>query len=201
MSSPQLSTRNRILEATWRLMEQRRGLGVRIEDIARLAGISRQAVYMHFGTRSELLIATTHYLDETLGVPERLQQLLAAETGLQALDAYVDFWANYIPEVYGLARALLTARETDEAAAAAWKDRMDMLYQGCISVAKCLARDGVLASEWTIAEAADFCWASISVAAWANLTIDRGWSQEQYVIQMKTALRRVLTQDGESASK
>ncbi|MBA2782057.1 MAG: helix-turn-helix transcriptional regulator, partial [Rubrobacteraceae bacterium] len=38
-------TRTRILEATWRLMEERSGQGVRMRDVAEAAGVSRQAVY------------------------------------------------------------------------------------------------------------------------------------------------------------
>jgi AcrR family transcriptional regulator len=60
MSSSGLETRTRILEATRRLMEERRGQGVRMRDIAEEVGISRQAVYDHFGSRAKLLVATTH---------------------------------------------------------------------------------------------------------------------------------------------
>jgi AcrR family transcriptional regulator len=51
-------TRNRILEATQRLMEERRGQGVRMRDIADAATLSRQAVYDYFGSRTKLLVAT-----------------------------------------------------------------------------------------------------------------------------------------------
>jgi hypothetical protein len=40
-----------------------------------------------------------------------------------AIAAYVRFWASYAPDVYGLAKALLAQRETDEAAAATWNNR------------------------------------------------------------------------------
>ena len=71
MSSPQnqSETRTRILAATLQLMEQRRGQGVRMSDIAGAAGVSRQAVYLHFGSRTELMVAATHYGDEVHGQP------------------------------------------------------------------------------------------------------------------------------------
>ena len=74
MSSTETDTRERILKETWHLMEKRRGQGVRIEDVAQAAGVSRQAVYLHFGSRAELLIATTHYLDATLHGAQKLQE-------------------------------------------------------------------------------------------------------------------------------
>jgi len=55
MSSNEKNTRTKILEATWKLMEDRRGQGVRMGDIAKAAGISRQAIYLHFDTRTALM--------------------------------------------------------------------------------------------------------------------------------------------------
>jgi AcrR family transcriptional regulator len=195
MSSGDPETRKRILDVTHRLMEERRGRDVRLEDIARAARVSRQAVYMHFGSRAGLLVATARYLDETLGLEERLRPAREAVNGVQRLDAYVEFWANYIPEIYGLANALLTVRDTDQAAAAAWADRMQALYQGCMTTIQCLVRDGLLASEWTVQEAADFMWALISIRNWEHLTIERGWTQDQYIVRIKMILNRALVRE------
>ena len=65
-------------------MEQRHGLGVSMGDIAKAAGISRQAVYLHFASRTELMIATTNYVDEVKGLNERLNRFKAATTGTHA---------------------------------------------------------------------------------------------------------------------
>src|SRR5262249_30751168 len=119
MSSTQIETRERILIETRRLMEQRQGQGVRLEDIAQATGVSRQAIYLHFSSRSGLMIATARYLDEVLGLEKRLKPLFEARSGLEMLSAYIEFWANYIPDIYGLAKALMNAQATDEAAAAA----------------------------------------------------------------------------------
>ena len=122
-----LKLEQRILKETMRLMEQQRGQEVRISDIARAAGVSRQAVYLHFNNRTELLVATVRYADEVYEVDKRLQPLQAATSGISALRAFLEFWAEYIPCIYGLARALLETRATDKAAAAAWADRMGVV--------------------------------------------------------------------------
>ena len=111
MSSLTIETRTRILEASVRLLEEHRGRSVRMADIAKAAGISRQAVYLHFASRAELLEATTLYLDEILGLEQRLARSRAADSGTERLDAYIEFWGNYIPEIYGVAKALLVAQE------------------------------------------------------------------------------------------
>jgi AcrR family transcriptional regulator len=192
MSSPNLNTRDRIMENTLRLMEKRRGRDVRVDDIARAAGVSRQAVYLHFGSRAGLLIATVRYADKAKDLDGRLQGMKTATNSGQALDAYLDFWGNYIPEIHGLAKALLAVRETDQDAAAAWDDRMQALREGCRSVINCLVRDGLLAPGWDAGQAAEALWALSSVSVWENLTIECGWSQAEYVSRMKSLFRRTF---------
>lgn len=176
-------------------MEQSRGQRVRLEDVAREARVSRQAVYLHFHSRTELLIATARYLDERLELPRRIQQACDASNGVLGIEAYVAFWAGYVPEIYGLAKALLVARETDEAAAAAWADRMGALYGGCLFVVQALASQGTLDPSWTIEAAADFFWATLSVPTWETLTRERGWSQDQYRERMQRVIKRALLQE------
>ena len=84
-------------------MEERRGQGVRMRDIADAASLSRQAVYDYFGSRAKLLVATTHYVDERRGLRERRRRFQAATIGVERLESYVEFWGNYIPEVYEMA--------------------------------------------------------------------------------------------------
>jgi AcrR family transcriptional regulator len=194
MSSNESETRKRILETTWRLMVEGRGASVRMRDIAEAAGVSRQAVYLHFATRAELMVATARYIDEARGLNERLSQYRAATTGIEGLETFIEFWGNYIPEIYGLAKALLAVRETDEAAAAAWNDRMNSVRSGCRSIIETLHRDGMLAHEWSHEEAVDMLWTMLSIYNWENLTIECGWSNNQYVNWMQTLAKRTFVQ-------
>jgi AcrR family transcriptional regulator len=196
-----LETRTRILEATRRLMEERRGRDVRMRDIADAASVSRQAVYDHFGSRAKLLVETTHYVDEVRRLEERRRRFREATGGVERLEAYVEFWGNYIPEVYGMARALLAAREADEAAAAAWDDRMGAVRESCRLTVEALQRDGMLAPELSRDEAVDLMWTMLSIRNWELLTIECRWSQEQYVGQMQELLKRALVQEPERSRK
>jgi AcrR family transcriptional regulator len=192
MSSSELETRTRILEATRQLMEEHRGQGVRMRDVAEAAGISRQAVYDNFGSRAKLLVETTHYVDEVRGLEERRRHFREATTGVGRLEAYVEFWGNFIPEVYGMAKALLAVRETDEAAAAAWDDRMGAVRESCRTTIEALHRDGMLAPEWSRDEAVDLMWTMLSIRNWEQLTTECGWSTTQYVSRMQKLLKLTL---------
>jgi AcrR family transcriptional regulator len=192
MSSENFDTRTKILAATLRLMEKQGGHGVRMSDIAGAVGISRQAVYLHFATRTELMIATTHYVDDVRGLRDRLLRYESATTGVELLETYVEFWGNYIPEIYAMAKALLAVRETDEAAAAAWNDRMQAVRSGCRNTVDTLRRDAMLAPGWSRDEAIDFFWTMLSVHNWEQLTMVCGWSTNEYINRMQTVLKSAL---------
>jgi len=199
MSSGESETRTRILEATWRLMVQRRGQAVRMRDVAEAAGVSRQAVYDHFGSRAALMVATARYGDEVRGLDERLRRYRATTAGVERLEAFVEFWGNYIPEIYGIARALLAARETDEAVAAAWDDRMGVVHEACRNIIEALHRDGTLAPGWPRDEAADLLWTMLSIRNWEQLTIECGWPTNQYVGWMQELTKRAFVRGPEGA--
>ena len=71
-------TRTRILNACHTLLVSDTGASTRMSDIAKAAGLSRQAVYLHFKTRAELLIALTRHIDEVEDVTGRLAPSRAA---------------------------------------------------------------------------------------------------------------------------
>ena len=195
MSSKNIETRTRILDATVQMLEKNGGRGVRMGDIAKVAGISRQAVYLHFASRTELLVAATRYLDEILDVDSRLAASRAATSGVERLALYIECWGHYIPEIYGVAKALLLAQDTDVAAAAAWRGRMLAMRDGCRAAIDALHSDGTLAPEWTPKRATDTLWTLLLVPNWENLTDECGWSTQQYVRWMKTVAERTFVQD------
>ncbi len=177
------------------MLEEHGGRGVRMGDIAKAAGISRQAVYLHFASRTELLVAATRHLDKVLDVDRRLAPSRAATSGAERLALYIDCWGHYIPEIYGVAKALLLARDADEAAAAAWNDRMLAMREGCRAAIEALHAEGKLAPEWAPKRATDALWTMLLVPNWEHLTGVCGWSTRQYVRWMKTVAQRTFIQE------
>ena len=192
MSSEKMDTRTRILESTWKLLETGGGNSVRMSDIAKAAGVSRQAVYLHFPKRADLLVATTRHLDQVLNVDARLEKSRHAETGVDRLTAFIEAWGNYIPEIHGVARALLAMKDTDSEAETAWNDRMQAVRHGCAAAVEAMKRDGDLCKDLSARKATDLLWTLLSVRNWEQLRIDCGWSQSQYVQLMQSSARRLL---------
>lgn len=192
MSSDNLSTRERILNATRTLLEANQGTGVRMSDIAKMSGVSRQAVYLHFPTRTDLLIATTRHLDEINNVDAILVESRTAETGEVRLNAFIDAWGNYIPRIYGIAKALMAMSDTDDAADAAWRERTHAVRHGCAAAVRALHRDGRLSADLTPDQATDILWTLLSVRNWEQLTAECGLSQDAYIETMKRMAQKTL---------
>ncbi|KAA3618314.1 MAG: TetR/AcrR family transcriptional regulator [Calditrichaeota bacterium] len=195
MSTKKDLTRKKILETTWHLMEQRVGQDVHMRDIAADVGISRQALYLHFSNRTELMIATVAYVDDVKGLNERLNQLKTADNGGELIDACVNVWGNYIPEIYGLAKALLKTRDTDEAAATAWDGSMRCLFDVCQEIVETLQSEGILAGRWSQKDATEVFMTMLSVYNWEHLVVEYGWSQEQYIDNLKTILKQTFVEN------
>ena len=190
MSSEPIETRTKILEASIRVLKAKRGQGVRMGDIAKAAGLSRQAVYLHFTSRADLLAATTRHMDDLLDLDRRLARSREAKSGTDRLDAYIEFWGSYVPEIYSVAKALLMVQDSDEAAASAWRERMLAMRDGCRAAIEALKTDGVLSAEWNVKRATDLLWTMLSVRNWEQLTQECGWSHRQYIRWLQFLARR-----------
>jgi AcrR family transcriptional regulator len=180
------------LHAAWMALEAAKGGEVRMSDIAREAGVSRQALYLHFPARSDLLVATTRHIEEVKNVDKRLARSRSAKTGTKRLNAFIDAWGNFIPEIYAVGKALMIMSETDDAAKLAWDGRMQAVRHGCRAVIDALARDDQLSPEHSVTHATDILWTLLSVRSWEHLTIDCGWAQQLYIKKTKILAGHML---------
>lgn len=165
---------------------------MRMSDIAKAAGISRQALYLHFPTRAELLVATTRHIDSVKDVDARLGPSRAATSGQDRLEAFISAWCGYIPEIHGISVALRAMREGDAEAAAAWDDRMKAVRHGCSSAVRAILEDGRLKQGLTEKSATDILWTLLSVENWEQLVRNCGWSQSDYESLMKRLAEAAL---------
>lgn len=192
MSRKTDATRARILQATLDLLASGSPERTRMSDIARAAGISRQALYLHFPNRAELLIAATRYLDEQANIDASLAESRAAATGVGRLSAFIRAWGAHIPVIYPAGRALMAMMETDAEARAAWENRMAAVRHGCAAAVEALARDGDLRGDLSETQATDLLTGLLSVRLWEHLTQGCGWTQEAWLAEVARLARAAL---------
>ena len=184
-------TRDRILAATWKLMGESEDLQVRIADIAAAARVSRQAVYLHFGNRANLLLAAVQYRDSQY--PTASIRRAAEEDPLpDALATFVRNWFEHIPRIQPVAQLLSAASLTDAEARVAWDDRMALLRRHALALSKRLAKARLLKPGWTAPRAADWIWHRTHLDGWRHLVTEQGWSATEYARVVSASLERDL---------
>lgn len=188
-------TRIRILDATWALLEER-GTGIRIADIATKAGVSRQAVYLHFGDRVSLFVALGDHIDISFGRDQLRAHVFGAPTGAESLRRWVQTMSWYTAKIDSVSRILELAAESDDALGAAWKDRMTGRRGHVQRIAERLAAEGQLAEGWTVAAAADLIFSVTLPGPWRVLTKVIGWSNERYADDITALLERAVLATG-----
>jgi AcrR family transcriptional regulator len=163
-------------------------------EVAEAAGLTRQAVYVHFRSRGGLLVSLVRRADERADIHAKFRYALAKKDPAGRLDAFLGVWFDFVPTIHPVATTLMRARDEDTEAAAAWADRMTALRSGFRSLAASLRRDGALATGWTPATAADFLWAGSSMQVWDLLANECDWSRAKIAKTLRASLARsVLT--------
>src|ERR671926_1139501 len=116
-------TRTALLAAARAELEERGFPHLTMAAVAERAGVTRRAVYLHFGSRSELVGALFDYVAETEGLQASLQQVRTAPDAVTALDAWARHEATYHARILGIARALEHVGR-DDPDAAIWRQRI-----------------------------------------------------------------------------
>jgi AcrR family transcriptional regulator len=184
-------TRTRILDAAWALLEER-GTDIRIADIAAKARVSRQAVYLHFDDRASLFVALGDHIDVSFGRDRLRADVFGAPTAVESLRRWVQTMSWYNAKIDSVSRILELRAESDEALAAAWKDRMTGRRGHVRRIAERIAAEGRLAEGWTVEAAANLIFTVTLPGSWRVLTSVVGWSKERYADEVTGLLERSL---------
>ncbi len=185
-------TRTAILDALWELIEVHGAEDVTVEQVAAAAGTSRRAVYLHFASRTELLLGLFHHTNERLDLHRWVQPIQDAGTAEDALAAWARLVAGFHSQIVPVARAIDVARRKDPAAQTVWDRAMSGWLGGTRQLAATLAASGRLAPPWTADSAADMLWALMSVELVEDLVHDREWTLESLETALTTLARRTF---------
>jgi AcrR family transcriptional regulator len=165
------STRTRILDAA-REITEKQGAAPTMSALARAVGISRQALYLHFPDRTQLLLALVAHAGEQVQLEAGLAAVTQAPDAAAAIRAWADLQARGRHKLAPVARALDGARHADPSASAAWADRAGNRMRIATSIVERLREEGRLDPAWTAAEAAALLWELNSFHVWDDLVND-----------------------------
>lgn len=183
-------TRTAILDAARTLFEEQGYFGAGLEAVAKKAGVSRQAIYLHFASKADLLTALHLRIYDTDVVPalER-HPIWTAPTALDALDAAIAVDAEVAGKVWRIHEALVVARRHHEEVDATLRPREEERYQEYVRLVRWLKREGALSPHLKVATAADILWGLLSLGTFVNLVVERGWSPDRFVAWVRATVR------------
>jgi AcrR family transcriptional regulator len=171
-------TSSRILEAALARVRANQGAGLTMAEVAAQAGVSRQAVYLHFADRAALLLALLRHVEAGRGV--KLAAIAHAPSARAAVTAMVALQAGDNPGLWPVARVFDSLRPSDPAMEAAWQERLADRLQSCRVLAERFQQEGALAPHLSLDAAADLLWTLTALRLWEDLVIGRGWSADRY---------------------
>lgn len=183
-------TRLRILEAARAVLAEQ-GSALRLADVAARAGVSRQAVYLHFGDRTGLLVALVRHMDTTLALGPSLEHVHGAGSGEELLARAMRLHHAFSAAIDPVAAVLEAEQYQDPALGAAWRDRMRYRRQAHVAMVQRLAELGEL-GDWPVEVAADLFYALTLPSVWREVTRELDWTPQEYQRWFAVFLRRAL---------
>ena len=189
------ATRARILEAARASLERGPLGALKVDEVAREAGVARSTVYLLFGSRAGLFDALGRYLRDEAG----FEALIAASLLPDALDnlrasqrAAVAMYAR-LPD---LARGLFTLAAIDPDGVAAVAAIEDGRRPGMEHLARALAAQGYLRDDVTVDEAVDLLTVITSFQSFDELFTGSGRSAEVTVDRLIALAERSVCRPG-----
>jgi AcrR family transcriptional regulator len=189
------ATRARILEAARASLERGPLGALKVDEVAREAGVARSTVYLLFGSRAGLFDALGRYLRDEAG----FEALIAASRLPDALDnlrasqrAAVAMYAR-LPD---LARGLFTLAAIDPDGVAAVAAIEDGRRPGMEHLARALAAQGYLRDDVTIDEAIDLLTVITSFQSFDELFTGSGRSAEVTAARLIALAERSVCRPG-----
>ena len=164
--------------------------GAGLAAVAKAAGVSRQAIYLHFPSKVELLTALHLHIFATDVVPvlER-HPVTDAMTAWEAIDATIAVDVEVADKVWRIHEALTMARRQHPEVDQTLIPREEEHYEGLLDVGRRLERDGALPPTMPVGLFTDMLWGLLNLGTFRNLVVERGWSLEQYRDWVRDTIR------------
>ena len=189
-------TRAAVLAAAHAILKEEGFEALTMTAVAKRAGVTRVAVYMHFASRAKLVEALFDYVADVEGLAASLQAVWDAPDAVAALDRWAAHLARYHPRVLAVDRALQRVWRDDPDAAAHRRRVVSEKLANCRRLARRLDDEGRLAGGWTVQSATDMLFALISSDMIEALTVDRRWSRDRLAEHLALLFRSTFVSGG-----
>ena len=173
------ATRAQIVAAARTLFAEHGFVDTSVAQIAEEAGVAVQTVYKSMGSKRALLMALNDAIDAEAEVPALQRDIAAAADGPALVHAVVMLTRRIVERTGDIVRALSTAAQVDEDAAAALADGERRHRMGTARAARRLHELGALRDGLSADDAGVLLGLLTSRHVYEELVRERGWSFDE----------------------
>ncbi|MBI5952138.1 MAG: helix-turn-helix transcriptional regulator [Chloroflexi bacterium] len=191
-------TQDQILQAARRLFIDRGYLGTTMDSIAQTAGVAPETVYSIFGNKRTILsrIVDVSVVGDSDPIPllvrSQIREVEFEKNQKRQIEMFAGRIQIIMSNVAPMFEVMRGAAKTEPEVAAMLKKYLDGRMKGMGYFIDCLLANGPL-SEWIDKSTAiETTWALTSAEMYTLLTVDKGWSGEEYEHWLSTSLTRLL---------
>lgn len=191
------ATRLSILAAARNLLQDKGYAATTIADVARMAEVSVDTVYVSIGRKPQLVLAVIDMVlgdaDEPVPADQReyVQAIRKAPTALARIEIYAAAVARLVPRTATLQESLRKAGDTDAECEATWQRLVTRRAANMRLFAADLRSTGELREDLSDDEVADLVWATNAAEFWLLLD-QQGWTPARYETLLVNMWSRTL---------
>ena len=164
--------------------------GAGLAAMAKTAGVSRQAIYLHFPSKAELLTELHLHIFATDVVPAvQRHPVTDTMTAWEAIDATIASDVEVVAKIWRIHEALTQARRQHPEVDQTLLAREQEHYDGLVDVGRRLERDGALPPAVPVELFTDMLWGLMNIGTYRNLVVERGWPLDQYRSWVRDTIR------------
>lgn len=192
------ATRLRVIDAAKGLFIEQGYPATTLESVAAAAEVPLPTLYRLFGSKHALLTAVleTSFVgdDEAVSFVDRpaVQAALSEPDPAELLGAFAAIARGFMDRSSGILHVLATAAQVDPEAAELLAEIRRQRHTGQSRIIAALAQRGALDPSLDPSEAADFVYLLWAPDTHRILTVERGWTPDQYEVWLGRALRQTL---------
>jgi AcrR family transcriptional regulator len=185
-------TRGRIIEAARALLSQSGYHGASVDEIAERAGVSRQTVYVQFGTKRGVLQALAEHIERESYGRDMVEGAHDTESPAETIRNGISDQLAFFAANADLLRTFKAQAAHDPDFRDVWEDRRRERLGVIRMLLGELRGDWRLQAGWNIDDASDWLWSLTNFERYDEMVVERGWPIERLVERLREAVDTVI---------
>ena len=194
-------TRRRIIEAACDLLSRAGYHNVSLDQIAKRAEVSRQTIYVQFGSKRGVLQAVAEHIEVASYGRGMVEGAREVSNPVHTIRKGIGDQMRFFHSNADLLRTFYAQAANDPDFRAVWQERLQERWMAVSLLVERMSSAGWLAEGWSVEDATDWLWSLTNFQRYDELVLQRGWTPEQLAGRIVQAIDAALLTDGARKSE